>query len=217
MAKSFKLLVFDWDGTVMDSVARIVSSFQSAISDLDLPRRTDQEIRIIIGLGLEQAIQRLYPEISRSQMAQLIEHYRQYFFSPTAVATPLFPDADKVLRDLVDAGYQLAVATGKSRHGLNEALQQTGLKELFMATRCAEETFSKPHPRMLQEILDELAIPASQALMIGDTDFDLQMAINAGVASVAVSYGVHEKSQLLACNPLTCLDNLRELPLWLSN
>ncbi|MEZ5672487.1 MAG: HAD-IA family hydrolase [Thiotrichaceae bacterium] len=217
MAKPFKLLVFDWDGTVMDSVARIVSSFQSAISDLDLPPRTDQEIRIIIGLGLEQAIQRLYPEINNSQMLLLIQHYREHFFSPTALATPLFPDADTVLRDLVDAGYQLAVATGKSRHGLNEALQQTGLKDLFMATRCAEETFSKPHPLMLQEILDELAIPASQALMIGDTDFDLQMATNAGVASVAVSYGVHEKSQLLACNPLTCLDSLQELPLWLSN
>lgn len=217
MAKPFKLLVFDWDGTVMDSVARIVNSFQAAIATLDLAPRSDQEIRVIIGLGLAEAIQRLYPDIDAPHAMQLIELYRQHFFSPTAVATPLFPDAAAVLQDLADAGYQLAVATGKSRHGLNQALQQTGLQDLFVATRCAEETFSKPHPLMLQEILAELAVPAQHALMIGDTDFDLQMATNAGVASVAVSYGVHEKAQLLACNPLICLDNLRQLPEWLGH
>ncbi len=218
MAKPFELLVFDWDGTLMDSEARIVDSFQASIAELHLPRRTDQQIRFIIGLGLEESIQRLYPDEFNHQLAlNLMEHYRQHFFSPTAVATPLFPNTAEVLHELVSSGYQLAVATGKSRRGLNEALQQTRLQDLFVATRCAEETFSKPHPLMLQEILAELSIPAQAALMIGDTDYDLQMAINAGVAAAAVSYGVHERAHLLACNPLICLDNLNELPPWLAD
>jgi|JFJP01.1.fsa_nt_gi phosphoglycolate phosphatase len=218
MAKPFELIVFDWDGTLMDSEARIVDSFQSSIAELHLPRRTDQQIRFIIGLGLEEAIRQLYPDEFNHQFSlNLIERYRQHFFSPTAIATPLFPNTTEVLQELVDSGYQLAVATGKSRRGLNEALQETGLQDLFVATRCAEETFSKPHPLMLQEILAELAVPAQAALMIGDTDYDLQMAINAGVAAAAVSYGVHERTHLLACNPLICLDNLKELPPWLAN
>lgn len=217
MAKPFKLLIFDWDGTVMDSVARIVNSFQASIAELDLPPRTDQEIRVIIGLGLEQAIEQLYPQEYSPRFAQrLINHYREHFFSPTAVATPLFPDAANVLQQLSDNGYQLAVATGKSRRGLNEAMIQTGLRPLFAATRCAEETFSKPHPLMLQEILDELVVSSSEAVMIGDTDFDLQMATNAGMAGVAVSYGVHDRERLLACDPLVCLDSLSELPEWLA-
>lgn len=217
MAKPFKLLIFDWDGTVMDSVARIVNSFQASIVELDLPPRTDQEIRVIIGLGLEQAIEQLYPQEYSPRFAQrLINHYREHFFSPTAVATPLFPDAEQVLNQLADDGYQLAVATGKSRRGLNEALIQTGLRPLFGATRCAEETFSKPNPLMLQEILDELAVPVREAVMIGDTDFDLQMATNAGMAGVAVSYGVHDRERLLACDPLVCLNSLSELPEWLA-
>jgi len=218
MAKPFELLVFDWDGTIMDSEVRIVNSFQASIAELHLPPRTDQQIRFIIGLGLEESIQQLYPNEFNHQFAlDLIERYRQHFFSPTAVATPLFPNTAEILYELVATGYQLAVATGKSRRGLNEALQQTGLQELFVATRCAEETFSKPHPLMLQEILAELAVPAQAALMIGDTDYDVQMAINAGVAAAAVSYGVHEKAHLLASNPLICFDNLSELPVWLAN
>jgi phosphoglycolate phosphatase len=218
MAKPFELLVFDWDGTLMDSEVRIVNSFQASIAELHLPPRTDQQIRFIIGLGLEEAIRQLYPNEFNHQFASdLVECYRQYFFSPTAVATPLFPDAAEVLHELVATGYQLAVATGKSRRGLNEALQQTGLQNLFVTTRCAEETFSKPHPLMLQEILAELAVPAHAALMVGDTDYDLRMATNAGMGAVAVSYGVHEKEHLLACSPLICLDNLNELPPWLAN
>jgi len=213
----FKLLVFDWDGTLMDSQGRIVNSFQAAIADLQLEYRNVNQIRSIIGLGLEEGIITLFPTLAQSPRLLLAKHYHDYFWSAAALPTPLFPGIAEMLQTLHAAGYWLAVATGKSRLGLNRSLNDTGLQSLFLSSRCAEETSSKPHPQMLQEIMAELEVSNSETLMVGDTDYDLQMANNAGVASVAVSYGMHEKDRLLKCQPLVCLDDLSELPVWLKN
>ncbi len=213
----FKLLVFDWDGTLMDSQGRIVNSFQAAIADLQLEYRNVNQIRTIIGLGLEEGIIALFPTLAQSPRLLLAKHYYDYFWSAAALPTPLFSGIAEMLQTLHATGYWLAVATGKSRLGLNRSLNDTGLQSLFLSSRCAEETSSKPHPQMLQEIMAELEVSNSETLMVGDTDYDLQMANNAGVASVAVSYGMHEKDRLLKCRPLVCLDDLSELPVWLQN
>jgi phosphoglycolate phosphatase len=213
--KNFKLLVFDWDGTLMDSAPRIVASFQAAITDLGMEKRSPAQIRHIIGLGLDTAIATLFPGASTQQYLQLAERYRHHFLGNHALATPLFPGVAEILHTLHAADYWLAVATGKSRKGLNRALAESQLTNVFHSTRTADETSSKPNPQMLQEIMDELGILPTDTLMIGDTEYDLQMAHNAGVASVAVSYGVHDKALLLACNPLICIDSLPALPAWL--
>ncbi len=212
--KPFKLLVFDWDGTLMDSQARIVTSFQAAIADLNMEKRSVAQIRHLIGLGAETVITTLFPGASEQQSLQLIKRYRHHFFN-AHLPTPLFPGVTETVQTLHNAGYWLAVATGKSRKGLNEALVDTHLSPLFHTTRCGEETSDKPNPHMLQDIMDELGILPSETLMIGDTEYDLQMAKNAGVASVAVSYGMHDKTTLLTYNPLICIDNLPALSTWL--
>jgi len=213
--KNFKLLIFDWDGTLMDSAPRIVASFQAAISDLSMEKRSPAQIRHIIGLGLNEAIATLFPDVSTQQCLQLASRYRHLFLGNQTLATPLFPGVAETLQSLETAGYWLAVATGKSRKGLSRALAESQLTTLFHSTRCADETSSKPNPQMLQEIMDELGIEPNQTLMIGDTQYDLQMAHNAGVGSVAVSYGVHDKDLLFACNPLICIDTLPALSAWL--
>jgi len=216
MAKHFKLLVFDWDGTLIDSQARIVSSFQMAITETGLAVRTAEQIRQIIGLGLDIAVATLYPQTSSEALTELIDRYRHHYLTTNILSTP-FPDVTMTLDHLKKSGYWLAVATGKSRAGLDRALAESGLTELFLTSRCADETFSKPHPQMLQEIMAELAIAPQETLMIGDTEYDLEMANNAQVASVAVTYGVHDKERLLACQPLACLDSLSALPIWLNS
>lgn len=211
----FRLLVFDWDGTLMDSEARIVESALIAIGELKLPPRTRDAIRDIIGLGLPEAMQALYPELPGSNHASLIERYRTHFLAEGGVPMPLFPGARETLDTLRARGHMLAVATGKSRRGLDRALAETGLAPLFAATRCADETRSKPDPRMLLEIMDEVGGDPAQTLMIGDSEFDLQMAAGAGIAAVGVGYGVKDCERLLDYRPLTCLDAIEELPAWL--
>lgn len=215
MSNKFKLLIFDWDGTLMDSQARIIDCFKIAIAEVGLQPRTAHEIRQIVGLGLLEGFQALCSDGSQAQLKQAVKIYRDNYFSSYAKPTPLFDKADEVLQGLYDTGYWLAVATGKGRRGLNEALDKTGLKHLFHSTRCAEETTSKPNPHMLYEILEELDTNVSDAVMIGDSLFDLEMANKAGMASIAVSYGLQDKQRLMTCNPLTCLDDVTELPTWL--
>jgi phosphoglycolate phosphatase len=214
MSKPFSLLVFDWDGTLMDSAARIVASFQATITHLGLESRTPSQIRHIIGLGLDVAIATLFPQTTASLRQQITQCYRSYFANLN-LPTPLFPGVAETLTTLHAAGYQLAVATGKSRAGLQQALADSGLSNLFHCSRCAEETRSKPHPQMLQEIMAELKELPSATLMIGDTEYDLQMANNAKVGAVAVNYGVHDPAHLLTFQPLICLDTLPELLAWL--
>lgn len=199
----------------MDSVARIVASLRASIADLGWAYHEDDALRNIIGLGLQEAVRSLYPDISAADYQRFVERYRHYFMFADPTPSELFPGAADTLRELERRGYLLAVATGKGRQGLNKVLRETGLQPLFHATRCADETTSKPHPQMLLEIMDELGVAATSTLMIGDTEYDLEMARNAGTPSLAVNYGVHERERLLRLEPLHCLSEIRELLSWL--
>jgi len=210
-----RLIVFDWDGTLMDSETQIVHAMYAAIDDLQLEERSLEQCRNIIGLGLKEAIDTLYSGRDEAFRQQFVECYRQHWFSNTHTSE-LFPGARETLHLLQESGFMLAVATGKGRTGLDKVLLATELETVFSATRCADEVLSKPHPQMLLEILQELGIEAHQALMVGDTEYDLLMAIGAGVAPIAVTYGVHERERLLAHQPLACLDNISELLDWLA-
>ncbi len=214
---SFELIVFDWDGTLMDSEARIVACIQAAFADLGLAEPTRDAARDIIGLGLEEAMERLLPTASSGLRARLVTGYRHHFLVTDQTASVLFPGARETLEWLAMRGLRLAVATGKSRVGLNKSLAETGMEGVFHATRCADETFSKPNPQMLFELMDELGARPEETLMIGDTEYDLEMARNAGVRSLAVSYGVHSPGRLLLHGPLACLDSLAAIPDWLTD
>lgn len=214
MSKRFELLVFDWDGTLMDSTAVIAASLQAACRDLGLPVPSDESARHIIGLGLHDAMAHVLPDVDPVEYPRIVERYGSHFRQADP-ATPLFPGAEEALRALRAEGYLLAVATGKSRRGLDRALAKTGLQAVFHATRCGEEAGSKPNPAMLHALIDALGASAPTTLMIGDTTHDLQMAINAGVAGVAAAYGAHPRAQLAALNPLACVDLPQELWQWL--
>lgn len=215
MKQHFKLLIFDWDGTLMDSQGRIVTSFQSVIAEMKLEERPYATIRNIIGLGLDKAIATIYPLLNASERLHFADRYRTHFLDVNQLETPLFPNVSETMHHLHTLGYQLAVATGKSRAGLDRSMRESGLGPLFCSTRCAEETCSKPDPQMLHEIIDEMAMTTDDAVMIGDTEYDLEMANNAKMASIGVSYGVHEETRLLACHPLICLSDLAQLPQFL--
>ena len=212
----YKLIVFDWDGTLMDSEDKIVASASAALSDLSLPPLPRDRIRNIIGLGLREAVETLLPGRSDSFYRQYIGRYRFHFLEADSTPMPLFEGVVESLNSLRDKGYSLAVATGKSRRGLDRVLDETGLGHLFEASRCADEAPSKPHPRMLEELMDELCVRPAATLMVGDTEYDLQMARNAGTAAVAVCYGVHERHRLLEFAPLACLNAINELEDWLA-
>ena len=216
MTKQFDLIVFDWDGTLMDSAGVIVASIQNAARDLGIAAPDDAACRQIIGLGLSEALMQLFPQMREADYPRLVERYRHHYLGQDT-EIPLFAGAEAIVRDLHAADYLLAVATGKSRKGLDRVLDHTGLRAYFHATRCADECFSKPHPEMLQQLMDELGASRSRTLMIGDTSHDLQMASNAGVPALAVSYGAHEKQDLMAHAPLGCVDNVEELKAWLLN
>ena len=211
----FDLIVFDWDGTLMDSEARIRACMQAAAADLALPVPDAGAVREIIGLGLQEAVVSLYPTIDETTANQVVQRYRYHYLEENRTPSPLFEGAAETVRALQSMGLLLAVATGKGRRGLDAVLASTGLGRCFQATRSADDAFSKPHPDMLLQILDELGVEAERALMVGDTAFDLQMAANAGVASLAVSYGVHARERLQQYEPLGCIDDIRELSGWL--
>ncbi len=211
----YQLLIFDWDGTLMDSEARIVACMEAACKDLELPSRGKTAIRNIIGLGLEEAVRTLFPDQHSVTHRQLVERYRHHFLVADTTPSPLFPGVRSMLEELRERGYWLAIATGKGRAGLEKVLRESGLEELFLATRCASDTASKPNPLMLHQLLDELGMGPEHALMIGDTEYDLQMAQNANVAGVAVTYGVHPRERLLQYAPIACIDSITELRDWL--
>ncbi|HUW97729.1 MAG TPA: HAD-IA family hydrolase [Acidiferrobacter sp.] len=214
MANKYDLLIFDWDGTLMDSADKIVCCFQGAARDCGLSGLTDQAIRRTIGLGAAEALAQLLPEQDGAVRAAVAVRYREHFMRLNETPMPLFPGVQAGLLAFQKRGYTLAVATGKSRAGLRAALGMTGLTGLFSATRCADETQSKPDPLMLIEILAETGVDGARAIMIGDTSYDMEMAARAGIASAAVSYGVHERAELLAHGPAVCLDSFAELCAW---
>lgn len=213
----FRAVIFDWDGTLVDSLDHITASLAAAARDLSLPVRSDYELRDIIGLGLVEALQKLYPGITRAEMAALRDAYGRYFFSATATPQGLYAGIADLLAQLRQAGPVLAVATGKSRKGLDSALVTTHLGPFFHLTRCADETRSKPHPQMLKEILLALELEPREAVMIGDTVYDLEMAARMGMPSVGVTWGVHEASALAAHEPLRIVNEVAELGRFLAD
>lgn len=214
MKPALDLIVFDWDGTLMDSEAKIVRCIQGAAHDLCIPDPGPAAIRHIIGLGLQEALQALFPQEPAARRTQLIDRYRQHFLELDNTAMPLFPGVREGLAVLVEQGYLLAVATGKARRGLERVLDETDTRHLFVASRCADEAYSKPHPRMLEDILDMTGISRQQAIMVGDTVYDMEMARNAGVAGLAVSYGVHAREHLIDSGALACLDSFSDVQAW---
>ncbi len=210
-----ELIVFDWDGTLMDSEGRIVACLRQAALDLGREAPPPERAREVIGLGLHQAVTRLFPDADEKEVQRLADAYRRRFLGDELAPSELFPGARELLEELAEAGYLLAVATGKSRRGLERELARTGLGPLFCATRCADETFSKPHPQMLLEILDHTGQEPEAALVVGDTEFDMQMAANARVPAVGVAHGVHPPGRLRAAGALAVFERLSELPQWL--
>jgi len=199
----------------MDSEAKIVGSLRAAGLDLNLPALEDRALRNIIGLGLKEAIETLYPDVDEATWQAFGDRYRHHFLAADGEISIFFDGVINMLQGLQRQGMMLGVATGKSRRGLDRALTENDCMALFDATRCADETFSKPHPQMLLEIMEELDVSPAETLMIGDTEYDLQMASNAGVAAIGVSYGVHERERLLQHAPLVCVEDVMQLTLWL--
>lgn len=212
----YKLLIFDWDGTLVDSIGRIVDAMHCAADACGLARRSDAQVRGIIGLGLPEAIGRLYPELLEPVR---IEHFRRsysgHYLALEAEPSALFPGVAEALEAFRDQGYRLAVATGKSRHGLQRVLEGRGWLNYFDTTRCADETASKPNPLMLEEILAHCGVAARQALMVGDSSFDLQMAKRAGMDAVAVGYGAQSLAALREHGPKLAIDDFAQLRAWL--
>lgn len=213
--KRFDLLVFDWDGTIVDSTAHIVRSIQAACADLSLPVPLPERASHVIGLGLKDALAYVLPGLDESQYHGVADRYRFHFLRGDEQITT-FAGVAEGLAQLQDSGFELAVATGKSRSGLDRSLQILALGARFAATRCADEGMPKPHPEMLQTLMSHRGIDAARTLMIGDTTHDLQMAVNAGTAAVAVAYGAHPREVLEPLAPLACLDSFGELLLWLN-
>ncbi|MGH8443881.1 MAG: HAD-IA family hydrolase, partial [Solimonas sp.] len=197
-----RLVIFDWDGTLADSAAQIVGSMQRAIAALKLPARSDESIRELIGLGLNDALQRLYPEAELAWLRDLLDKYRAHWLAEGAGEAPLFARGLDALRTLHGEGLRLAIATGKSRRGLDRSLaHHVEVRELIVNSRTADETASKPDPLMLRELLADEGLQAHEALMIGDTEYDLAMAAAVGMPSIGVTCGVHAPQRLLGAGP----------------
>jgi phosphoglycolate phosphatase len=215
MPRRFELIVFDWDGTLIDSAGAIVACIQAACRDLGLPVPDHERASHVIGLGLADALAHAVPTLPSAEYGRLAERYRVHFLARDS-ALPLFPGTRALLGGLRGRGHALAIATGKSRAGLARALEQAALAPLFLATRCADQTAPKPAPDMLLELMDELGVKPARTVMIGDTSHDLRMAAAAGVASLAVTYGAHPVGALAACEPLALLHSVAELDAWLT-
>ncbi len=198
----------------MDSAGVIAACIQAASRDMGLPVPSREEASHIIGLGLRQALETLFPDLPEDQHQPLADHYRRHYLGQDA-EIPLFDGARELIDEMRARGHLLAVATGKARRGLDRAFAHTGLAPLFHASRTADETFSKPHPAMIEELLDELRVSPERALMIGDTTHDLEMARNAGIAALGAAYGAHPPEGLEALNPLAVCHSFAELAKWL--
>lgn len=206
------LYIFDWDGTLSQSLDHIVSAIDASAQLVSMPTLSLETRLSVIGLGLEEAFLQLYPEADEEQQSLLLDSYRQaYLHLDMENPSPLYDGVPETLEALLEQGHDLAVATGKARKGLDRVLEVAGIGHLFCATRCVDEAKSKPHPLMLQQLLELTGYAASDALLIGDTDFDLQMAANAGVRSVGVTYGAHPVERLQACSPNMLISDIRRL------
>jgi phosphoglycolate phosphatase len=212
--RRFDLIAFDWDGTLFDSTAIIVRCIQAAVRDVGGSVPTDKEAAYVIGMGLMQALAHAAPDVPPEKYTELGNRYRFHYIQHQDDLS-LFDGVLPLLNDLRERGHLLAVATGKSRRGLDEALHSVDLRGVFDGSRTADQTAGKPHPLMLQELMAEFDVAPERLLMIGDTTHDLQMAVNAGCASVGVSYGAHEPDAFHALQPLAVVHSVRELHDWL--
>lgn len=215
MNHNYDLIVFDWDGTLMDSAGAIVRSILAACRDLGLPEPPEERARYVIGLGLADALAYAVPELSESAYPEMVARYRHHYLTSDHQLV-LFPGVFAMIQQLADSGRVLGVATGKSRVGLNRALGHSGLESFFHGTRCADECFSKPHPAMLNELMEELGVTPERTLMVGDTTHDLDMASNAGVTGLGVSFGAHAPEALAQSKAVAVLDTPAALAQWLS-
>ncbi|MDR3427721.1 MULTISPECIES: HAD-IA family hydrolase [Silvimonas] len=216
MPQRFDLLVFDWDGTLMDSTGTITQAIQSAFGDVGLDVPSHEQASYVIGYGLKEAMQYLAPGVDDAMVARIVDAYKHYYLARDQHLV-LFEGVAEALPRFREAGFMLAVATGKSRAGLDRVLKATGLAHLFEVTRTADEAFSKPHPAMLEYILDFTGVMPNRAVMIGDTTHDLQLGKNAGTASIALSCGAHPTPALLVEQPLAHFDRFSELATWILN
>lgn len=212
----YEMLVFDWDGTLLDSAGAIVRAIQASCCDLGLPVPEDAQARHVIGLGLVDAMRHAVPELTPDRYQAMVDRYRFHYLSGDQQLM-LFDGVPEMLGRLRRDGHVLAVATGKSRVGLERALDHSGLRPMFQASRCADECHSKPHPQMLDELMAEFGMTQAATVMIGDTSHDLLMARNAGVDALAVTYGAHPHDHLLDHKPVACLHSVSELNQWLKN
>ncbi|MES0874410.1 HAD family hydrolase [Sinimarinibacterium thermocellulolyticum] len=212
----YELLIFDWDGTLADSAGQIVSAMQAAILGLGLPPREDQAIRELIGLGLDDVLARLYPELEPGGLRALLEGYRAKWLSAGTFEAPLFAGSIEAIRELRARGHRIAIATGKSRRGLDRSLRHhASLAELIVNSRCADETAAKPNPLMLRELLAAEGVTAERALMIGDTEYDMAMAQAIGMDGLGVACGVHDPGRLRRAGAAAVIATVAELPTWL--
>lgn len=214
--RRFDLIAFDWDGTLYDSTRLIARCIQAAVVDVGGARPSENDAAWVIGLGLAEALARAAPDVPKEKYVELGHRYRYHYLQHQDDLV-LFDGVLPMLDALRARGHKLAVATGKSRRGLNEALKTVSLRDRFDASRTADETFGKPHPRMLLELMAELDVTPERTLMIGDTTHDLQLALNAGCASVGVSYGAHEPEGLSALKPLFVAPSVAGLAAWLQD
>lgn len=213
-ARKFDLIAFDWDGTLFDSTAAITRSIQLAVADVGGTVPSDAQASYVIGMALLPALAHAAPDVPQEKYNDLANRYRYHYLKQQELIT-LFAGVLPMLEALRERGHWLAVATGKSRRGLNEALQHADLRGMFDSSRTADETAGKPHPLMLQELMAEFDVPPERLLMIGDTTHDLQMALNAGCASVGVSYGAHEPDAFHELKPLFVAHSVAQLHGWL--
>jgi len=210
----YQLIIFDWDGTLMDSAQKIANCIRASARDVGVAEPSVERAKSIIGLGLFEAMQTLFPDLDTNQVQSLVDRYKYHFVRGDVTEQQLFDGVEEGLRALENSGAMLAVATGKSRAGLDRAFASNGLEKHFTVTRCADETRSKPHPQMLNEILDFTAIDSSKTIMVGDTTFDMDMALNANIAGLGAGYGVHSEQMLMASKAVAVHQNFGEMMQW---
>ncbi len=205
------LLIFDWDGTLCDSTQKIVVCVQKAAADVGLTVLPEETVLDIIGLGIMEALHKLYPGASLERLHRLRESYKKWYLELDDVPSPLFAGVEETLIKLRDEGYMLTIATGKGRAGLDRILASLKLTTLFHGSRCADETRSKPDPLMVFELLDQFKYPRQHALVVGDTEYDMEMARRAEVARVAVTYGAHHIDRLVGYLPSFSIDSFPQI------
>ena len=213
----YQLIIFDWDGTLMDSAQKIANCIKAAAREIGLEEPGDQQAKNIIGLGLAEAMHILFPKLSEAQNRKLVDAYRHQFVVADQTQQGLFQGVEQGLQALAESGALLAVATGKARAGMQRVFAEIDLEHLFVASRCADETRSKPHPQMLLELLDYTAIDPKNTIMVGDTTFDMDMAKNAGVHGLGAAYGVHDETALRAAQAVEVLHSFLDIQHWLLN